>query len=309
MRARSTGLVERGLARLASSQHGVVSRRQLLDLGFERGAVARRIEAGRLTRVHAGVYLVGHVARAPLATEMAAVLACGQGAALSHRSAAVLWGLVARPNGHVEAEVTVSRSWAPDRPGIRVHRRPGLMARDIALLDGLPTTGPARTLLDLGSRFRLEELEAAAAQAERRHGIGLEALTDQLDRNRNRVGAATLRSLVERVERPSLTRSSAERRLLRLLRAAGIPIPETNQMVAGLEVDLLWRAAHVAVEFDGFGFHADRAAFERDRVRDAELQARGYRVIRVTWRQLVDHPQAVVSRIRRVLAFHRQRGG
>jgi very-short-patch-repair endonuclease len=157
-------------------------------------------------------------------------------------------------------------------------------------------------LLDLASVLPLEQLEAAAAEGERRHGISTTELADQVERNRGRPGTASLRSLIARNTRPALTRSRAERRLLALLRAQCLPNPDPNRRIGEFEVDLLWPEQRFVVEFDGFAFHADRAAFERDRRRDAELQARGYRVMRVTWRQLVDHPIAVVSRIRRALA-------
>lgn len=309
MRPGSTALLDRRLSRLASGQHGVVTRAQLVDVGLGPSSIARRIDARRLVPVHAGVYLVGHLARAPLATEMAAVLACGRGAVVSHRSAGLIWRLVSPRRGHVGVDVTVPRAWSPRRAGVRVHRRTTLAPSDIVVLGRLPVTSPARTLLDLGSVLGLAALEGAAAEAERRHGVGLDSLADQLERNRGRVGAAALRAVVERGERPALTRSEAERRLLRLLRRAGIAAPEANVVVLGFEVDLLWRERRVAVELDGYAFHADRAAFERDRARDAELQAHGYRVVRVTWRQLVDHPEAVVSRIRRVIRLPSQRGG
>jgi very-short-patch-repair endonuclease len=303
MATRSTARLDRELGELASRQYGVIARGQLLALGFGAGAIRGRIRSGRLTPVHAGVYLVGHVARARLATEMAAVLACGRGAVVSHRSAAVLWGLVAGTAGAVPVDVTVRYGWAPNRHGIRVHRRDAVERGDLRPMDGLTVTSPARTLFDLASLVNLAELEAAAAEGERRHGVRSAALADQLERNRGRPGAAGLRSLVERAERPALSRSKAERRLIALLRAHRVPSPEANQRLAGFQVDLLWRSARVVVEFDGFAFHADRGAFERDRQRDAELQAQGYRVIRVTWRQLTDHPTAVVSRIRRTLAI------
>jgi very-short-patch-repair endonuclease len=300
-RGESTARLERELSRLASRQHGVVARRQLLELGFGEGAVDGRVTAGRLTVVHRGVYLVGHTARARLATEMAAVLACGAGAVVSHRSAAVLWELVGGPNGHVRVDVTVAGDWAPSRSGVRVHRVGRLEVRDVTRMAGLPITTPARTLLDLAAALALAELETAAAQARRRYGVGSASLADQLERNDGRPGVPTLRALLESGERPALVRSKAERRLLALLRRSGCPNPEANQRIADFEVDLLWRHQRLVVEFDGFEFHADRAAFERDRRRDAELQARGYRVIRVTWRQLLDDPQAVVDRIQRTL--------
>lgn len=302
MEARSTPRLDRALARLASRQHGVVARRQLLALGFSRGAIAVRIRAGRLIPIHAGVYLVGHRAWPPLAAEMAAVLACGPGALVSHRSAAALWRLIDPPRGN-RVTVTVQRAWAPVRPGIRIHRAASLLRRDRRLLRRIPITSPARTLLDLAALVELPELESLVADAGRRNLVRARELVDQLERNRGRRGAATLRRLLERIEGPALTRSEAERKMLSMLRSRGLPSPETNVWIAGFQVDFVWARASVIVEIDGFAFHADRAAFERDRHRDAELQARGYRVTRITWRQLVDDPRGVLDRIARILAI------
>jgi very-short-patch-repair endonuclease len=302
MAARSTARLDRALAWLASRQHGVVARRQLLALGFSKAAIAGRIRAGRLIPIHAGVYLVGHGARPPLATEMAAVLACGPDAVVSHRSAAALWRLIDAPQGDCIA-VTVPRTWAPVRPGICVHRAASLTRRDRRLLRRVPISSPARTLLDLAALVELPELESLVADAERRTLIHTRELADQLERNPGRRGAATLRRLLERIERPALTRSEAERKMLATLRAGGLPSPQTNVWIAGFQVDFVWARAWVIVEVDGFAFHADRAAFERDRRRDAELQAHGYRTIRITWRQLVDDPSGVLDRIARTLAI------
>ena len=306
METRSTVGLERALRDLASRQFGVVARVQMLELGYAAGAIGGRVRSGRLTPVHAGVYLVGHIVRARLATEMAAVLACGGDAAVSHASAAVLWGLVPGTAGSRPVDVTVARDWPPVRPGIRAHRSRMLEPADLGAIGALSITSPARTLLDLGSVLTLGQLEAAAAEGERRHGVSIAALADQVERNRGRAGTAGLRSLIARTTKPALTRSNAERKLLTLLRAQRLPSPDPNQRIAEFEVDLLWREQRLVVEFDGFAFHGDRSAFERDRQRDAELQARGYRVMRVTWRQLVDHPAAVVSRIRRALAHARR---
>jgi very-short-patch-repair endonuclease len=302
MEARSTARLERALARLASLQHGVVARRQLLALGFSRGAIAARIRAGRLIPVHAGVYLVGHRAWPPLAVEMAAVLACGPGALVSHRSAAALWRLIDPPRGN-RVTVTVPRAWAPARPSIRIHRVASLIPRECRLFHRVPITSPARTLLDLAALVELPELESLVADAERRNLVRAGELVDQLERNPGRRGAATLRRLLERIERPALTRSEAERRMLVMLRTGSLPTPQTNVWIAGYQVDFVWAGARVIVEIDGFAFHADRAAFERDRRRDAELQAHGYRVVRITWRQLVDDPRGVLDRIARTLAI------
>jgi very-short-patch-repair endonuclease/predicted transcriptional regulator of viral defense system len=312
MRARSTRRaqstadptlrLERGLARLASGQHGVVARRQLLRLGFGSGAIAARLRSGRLSRVHSGVYLVGHVARARLATEMAAVLACGTGAAISHASAARMWGIGKANAPRVPVHVTVASDWAPARAGIAVHRCRSLGPVDLRRLDGVPLTSPARTIIDLAASSRASELERAVAAALRLHGVGAEQLAEQARRHRGRPGVPRLTALLSSSPYPAFTRSRAERRLLALLRRSGCPDPDANQRIAGFEVDLVWREPRLVVEFDGYEYHSDRAAFERDRRRDAELQARGFRVIRVTWRQLVDAPDAVLGRIARTLA-------
>jgi len=127
-------------------------------------------------------------------------------------------------------------------------------------------------------------------------------LLDEVERNRRRRGTATLRAVLELDGGPARTRSEAERILLALLRRAALPSPETNARLGPYEVDFVWRQERLVVEVDGYAFHADRRAFERDRVRDGELQARGIRVIRVTWRQLTDRPETVLARIARALA-------
>jgi very-short-patch-repair endonuclease len=233
---------------------------------------------------------------------MAAVLACGTGAAISHRTAARMWGL-GKPNApRTPVHVTVAGDWAPARAGIAVHRCRSLEPVDLRRLDGVPVTSPARTIVDLAASSRASELETAVAAALRLRGVGAEQLAEQLRRDRGRPGVPRLSALLSSSPYPAFTRSRAERRLLALLRRSGCPEPEANRRVAGFEVDLLWRERRLVVEFDGYAFHSDRAAFERDRHRDAELAARGFRVIRVTWRQLVGRPEAVVDRIIRTLA-------
>jgi very-short-patch-repair endonuclease len=285
----------------------VVSRRQLLELGFGPATITRRIRDGRLNPVHAGVYLVGHEAAPELALEMAATLAC-RGAVLSHRTAARLWRLIELPST-LPIDVTVDRGWAPARARIRVHRVGPIDRRDIRDFRGIPITSPPRTILDLAFALDLPRLEAVVATGERRGIVRTAELEEQLGRNRGRRGAPALAMLLGRIAKPALTRSVAERRLLSLLRSRGLRGFNTNVPIAPYEVDVAWPAERVVVELDGYAFHADRAAFERDRHRDAELQARGYRVIRVTWRQLVHDPAAVADRIARTLALSGDRGG
>jgi very-short-patch-repair endonuclease len=297
------GPIERAMADLASRQHGVVTRAQLVAIGFEPRAIDRRVEAGRLHRVHRGVYLVGHRVAPTHAREMAATLACGGGAVVSHRSAARLWALVSYPALDREIEVTVADRNPGAKPGIRVHRVRRLDRRDVRSCDGIPITTPARTLLDLAGQIPPRGLEQALAEAQRRRLVRRRDLRELIGRNPSRRGAPALRALVEAVAAPALTRSQAEERLLALVRAAALPSPDVNARIGGHEVDFLWRAQCLIVEVDGFAFHSSRTAFERDRLRDAELGAQGYRVMRVTWRQIVDAPEAMLVRITTALAI------
>jgi very-short-patch-repair endonuclease len=204
---------------------------------------------------------------------MAALLACGPDAILSHDSAADVWGI--RPAQDGPVHVTLAGGDAR-HPGIRVHRTPDVPAAARPRHAGLPLTTAARTLADL--RLPAGEQARACEQAEI---LGLVPRT---------AGA------------PGITRSEAERRLLRLIRAAGLPAPRTNVRVGDYEVDCHWPDARLVVEVDGFAYHASRAAFERDRRRDADLVVAGLRVVRFTWRQLVHEPEAVVARLAVLLA-------
>ena len=273
-----------------------MARRQLLDAGFGPGAIKRKIRAGRLHPVHRGVYLVGHPVPPTGAREMAAALACAPNAFISHRDAAVIHHLLPHPAQPGPVHVTVEGRDCGHRKGIRVHRVTRLPPDEVGTLDGIPVTSPARTLIDLaaiGSR----ELEEAAAEAERRRLVERE---DLLARSQGRRGAKSLRRILDRGT--ALTRSEAERRVLALIRKAALPSPTANVPLHGYEVDFLWPTQHLVVEVDGFAYHGHRHAFESDRERDAVLTAAGYAVIRVTWRQLLDRPEAVVARVAAALA-------
>jgi very-short-patch-repair endonuclease len=284
--------VDVSIAALAGRQKGLVTRVQLLNAGVGRSAIDDRLRRGALHAVHRGVYLVGHAIEPPLAREMAALLACGEDSLLSHRSAGALWRLVREWNGPVE--VTVPRRLR--RPGITTHCN-ALLPQDRRTRDNLRLTSPTRTLLDLAAVLDQDALEQAVAQATRLRLTTEAELTRQL--SHPRPGTAALKAILTR--RPRMTRSGAERKLLNLLREARLPLPETNVHVAGHEVDLLWREHRLIVEFDGFAYHSDRRAYEQDRLRDADLQAAGYRVVRVTWRQLEDGSAAVLARLAQML--------
>jgi very-short-patch-repair endonuclease len=185
-----------------------------------------------------------------------------------------------------------------------------LHAEDVATRFGLAVTSPARTLLDLAGaassraapRRAMADLERAVADAERRGVVTRAELAVQLQRYPRRKGCTALRALIERDVEPALSRSEAEVAFLRLVRSGRLPEPRTNAKLHGLEVDLLWPRERVVVEVDGFDWHRDRTAFERDRYRDGILAAAGFLVVRVTWRQITREPQALLVRLARVLA-------
>lgn len=305
------------VADLTARQHGVMTRSQLLEAGIPVDAIDRRVRSRRLRPLHRGVYLHGALMgklEPPRAREMAAVLACGPGSAVSHESAARLWGLLPpvvdgsrRRGGSRDAprppiHVVVPGADRGRRAGVRPHRVAGLPREETAVLEGIPVTAAARTLIDLAAATRPRRLEQAVAEAERRGLADREALAVMLDRRGPVPGAPVLRTLLTNPRAPAFTRSPAEEGLLDLVRRAGLPEPETNVRVAGVEADFLWPEARVVVEVDGFAYHSSRRSFERDRRRDLALTAVGLTVIRITWRQLNDEPEALLVHLAQTLA-------
>jgi very-short-patch-repair endonuclease len=284
------------VVRLAGRQHGVVTIAQLLGLGLSRHAVTHRIQSGWLRRVHRGVYLVGPLTGAHTGA-MAATLAAGDGALLSHRSAAVLWELQASQPGPLD--VLVPGRKARHRPGLRLHRD-AIHPADATTRHGIPLTSPARTLLDLAIQLTPSQLARATEHAQIHHAVTDSSLSEQFSRYPRHRGTAALREAMQ--PEPSLTRSEAERRLLDLIRKAGLPPPETNVRLHGHEVDFLWRAQRLVVEVDGYAYHQTRAAFERDRRRDADLQEAGFRVLRPTWRRIADEGEQLLVTLTRCLS-------
>jgi very-short-patch-repair endonuclease len=289
------------VAWIAARQRGLVTTAQLLAVGITESGISRRVAAGRLHRVHRGVYLVGHPVPPPLAMELAAVLACGPAAVLSHRPAAVLAGFMTPGDGPID--VTVA---GPDRRrrGVRVHRARGLLECDVIVVHGIPVTTPARTLLDLADVQPSRPLQRAFDEAERMGLVTRREIEELLRRSPGRHGASRLGSLVADGSEPALTRSEAEERMLALIRKGGLPTPRVNARAAGHEVDFLWPDHGLVLEVDGYAFHSGRAAFERDRLRDADLAAIGLRVVRTSWRQLTREPEAVLVRVAQALAAY-----
>jgi very-short-patch-repair endonuclease len=274
-------------ARIAARQQGMVTTPQLLAVGFGHGAVSRRAKSGWLVRRHQGVYQVG-VFGGPFGDEMAALLAYGDDAVLSHRTAAALGGMRSRPRGEPIDVITPRRG----RLGVRAHDLE-LAEGDITILHGMRTTTPVRTLIDLASSMPAVELTRLIEEAQIRRLVTAAQVSRALDQAAGRRGVKRLRALIE----PELgyTRSEAERRLRELVRRSGLPAARTNVKVAGLEVDALWAEQRLVVEVDGYTYHRTRAAFERDRRRDARLLVAGYRVLRITWRRLTQEPEQVIA--------------
>jgi very-short-patch-repair endonuclease len=259
------------IARIAARQHGVISYEQLLWAGLSPSSISRRVQAGRLHHIHRGVYAVGHRRVTVEGRWMAAILACGVGAALSHRSAAELWGLLPARRSIVDVTVPV-RGGRKGQRGIRLHRSPSLRSA-MTRRNGIAVTNPERTIRDLGRVAASKEVETAIAQAE------------------------ILRLPIGR--HPGLlhepTQSDLERAFLRLCRRYGLPKPEVNVRLGRFRPDFLWRELGLIVETDGWETHGTRSAFEADRARDAQLKMLGYAVLRFTYRQVM-HDQATVAR-------------
>jgi very-short-patch-repair endonuclease len=308
---------DQAIARAAERQHGVVSIGQLCAIGISEDAVHGRVRAGRLHRIHRGVYAVGHSALCQEARWMAAILACGRnsamgsgmrdgvsddeaakqgctartvldhwGAALSHRTAACLWALLPASGGPVDVSVP-GDGGKRGRRGIRLHRCPTLSPAVVALHNGIPVTSPARTIADLrrvasarGKRGLISprELRRAIRQAD---VLGL-PLDPEANRDR--------------------TRSDLERAFLRLCRRNCLPTPEVNVRIGRHLVDFLWRDRRLVVETDGYRYHRGRAAFEDDRARDLALRALGCEVLRLSDRQLREEPESIAGVLKARLA-------
>lgn len=287
---------ERELAELAAGQHGVVARRQLRAAGLSARSIERRIEASRLHVLHRGVYALG-VHRIGLRGRwMAAVLACGDDAVLSHRSAAALWGLTRSGSGPIDVSAGVSRR----KRGIVVHQG-RIDAADRTAVDSVPVTSVARTLFDLAEVVDQRGLERAWEEADRLHLLKLKEVERVLARGRGRHALKPIRALMESALEPARTRSPLEDRFAVFCREQGLPVPAFNSLVLDREVDALWPRERLIVEMDGFAFHSHRAAFERDRARDAALQVAGYRVLHLTWLRLEKEPVEIAGEIRGLL--------
>jgi very-short-patch-repair endonuclease len=288
---------ERAIGALAERQHGVVTRAQLLELGLGGRAIDHRLALGRLRPVYRGVYTIGHRLLSQDGRWMAAVLACGPDAVLSHLSAAALWGI--RQSSRIEV---TTRAVHRRQSGIIVHRSP-LRDDECTTHRGIPTTTVPRTLLDLSAIVRPDALRSALRQAEQLRLTDPLSLIDLAERYPRRPGLAKIRALLEEASIGArIIRSELEERFQTFLLNAGLPLPKTNQQIEGYEVDCVWPEQRLIVELDGHASHAPTHAFEGDRARDRRLEAAGWRVIRITWRQLYEEPHLVEADLRRLLS-------
>lgn len=289
---------------IAAGQHGVVTRDQLLSAGATAETIRSWLRAGRLILLHRGVYRPGSLVGPLLPAryrEMAAVLACGRGAAVSHGSALWLRELhPLRPGGSSGAVHLAVPGARCRRPGIVAHRVSALPPGDVSSVEGIPTTTAGRTILDMASSAPPRLLEQVIARGERLGHVDRRELLHRLDRAPVR-GASLLRPLLSDDAGLPFTRSEAEERFLSIVRRAELPTPRVNLRIRDIEVDFYFPAQRVAVEIDGFAYHSSRRSFEGDRDRDFSLGADGVQVVRVTWRQLQRKPYVVVRRLTALL--------
>jgi very-short-patch-repair endonuclease len=290
------------VAALAAQQHGCVGFAQLVDLGVSAAAVGRAVADGFLAPLQRGVFAFGHPRLRREGRWMAAVLAGGPAAALSHIDSLASGGILQSHAPRIHVTVPRLTGGAHRRDGLVLHRC-RLEPQDRDVVDGIPTTTVARALLDFAEVASFRRLERALDEADKRQLFDLQATLDVLERSRGRRGAKPLKRAIERyVPEPRRTNSWLERRALELIREAGLPMPQVNLHLNGYEVDLQWPEANLVVELDSREHHDTAWAREEDAIRDAVHVAHGHGVMRVTHRRLTREPDAVAALIRQRLS-------
>jgi very-short-patch-repair endonuclease len=296
-------MIDAALAHLAAAQHGVGARWQFERLGITQNAIRRRVQSGRLHRLHRGVYAIGHTSLTRRSRWMAAVLRVGPDAALSLHSAAPLWGV--RPGRGGPIHVSCPRRVSSLR-GIVVHQAP-LPADEVTTHDGIPVTTVPRTLLDLAAELTDEQLAWALNEAEVQRLHDALSLPVLIDRYPGRRGVRRARRVLAAFAGPRLTRSQLERAFLDFLLRHGLPMPATNaQVTAGgrrYECDFVWHDRRVIVELDGYDYHSSRHMFHADRRRDRALKAARWETVRVTEWDLRGDEASLRSDLRSVLGL------
>ena len=293
--------IEKAIAALARKQHGYVTRCQLLDLGLGRRAIQYRVVIGSLIPVYAGVYAVGHIPLGQEPRAHAAVLACGDGAVLSHQSAAALWRYVKDWPTRIEVTARIDHR----RKGIKTHRTKELTRRDVTRQLGVPVTSPARTVFDMAPRYKTDAaLRRFVNDARLTHTFHLDDLAELLARHPRH---PSTKRLMPFVEAPTgMTRSELEDTFVDFARRYGLPQPTINKRRGRREPDFLFSDERVIVEIDSWQFHGDRGSFESDRDRDADHLAEGILTVRITEERLTGSPDREAARLHKILRARRR---
>jgi very-short-patch-repair endonuclease len=286
---------EESVGRIAETQHGVVTRTQLLAAGISATGIHRLLSKGTLLPEHRGVYRVGHRAPSVEAPYMAAVLACGDGALLSGDAAGYLLGLLKGSQPGPEVTTPTERRIE----GIRIRRSRNLDGRDATVFRGIPVTTVPRTLVDLAAILSLHDLARACHEAGVRFRTSPGKVEAVLARRPSSPGAAKLRRVLR--GEVNVTLSRLERRFLELLHEAGLLLPQTNRAAGGRRVDCRWPAQRLTVELDGYHYHRSRHAWEQDRHREREARARGDEFRRYTYGDVFEHPRPMLRELRGLL--------
>jgi very-short-patch-repair endonuclease len=286
------------LAERAAAQHGVVSTDDLRELGYSKHTIHDRVTHGRLHRIHRAVYAVGHTTISLRGRWLAAVLACGTDAVLSHRDAATLHDL--RPVSSGRIDVTATSRHAID--GIRCHYARVLHPEDRDVVDSIPVTSVSRAFLDVAETSNARQLRSTLEQAQRQNKFDLRLIRAVIARSPGRRGLKPLAEvLAQLTDEPPWTQSRLEEWFLELIRRAGLPLPRINVFIAGELVDFAWTAHKLIVEVDGWTSHKSKRSFEDDRRRDAKLILAGWRVVRFTYDRVRYEPEAVARDLTKLL--------
>lgn len=290
-----SGPPDRRMATVAAAQRGRISQAQLTVVGMSRQKIRTRVKRGTLHPVHRAVFAVGHPGRVELGDETAALLACGPGAGLCHRSACLVWRFIRDEPG--EVDLLLPGAVARSRPGILVHRSRTITPADIVVHRGLPVVRPALALLQFADVAEPRAVELAVDEALARQAVSRTKLREVVAvHGAGRRGGSLLGELAA-VRPSSVTRSGGEERLREMILASGLPTPEMQARLLGFEGDFYWAEAAYVVEYDGFHVHSTRSAWQRDRVKDRVFAANGIRLDRFTWEDVTEQPLATIAHI------------
>ena len=295
---------DRAVSQIASRQRTLVRIDQLSACGVGKDAVARRVRSGWFHQVFQTVYSVGCGELPPLALELAALLACGKGSFISHRSAAFVWGL--RKNPPAQVEVSVVGRGCRSRTGMRLHRIQAIDGAELQRHEGLWVSTPARAVLEVAATATMDELADLLEKGVAGRVLRPRELEAVLARNRGRSGAARLAEVLGD-ESARISRSRAERAFIKLIRDARLPLPEVNQPLGRYEPDFMWREERLIVELDSYRFHGGPTGFHKDHEKDLFYRDAGFDVLRPTRNHVVHQPARVLVSV--VRALERSRRG